>query len=81
MSNTQETACPVCGTKYIGEHTVVSPNPDLVMNVRECTNQHSWGSPLYPRSISEAPTDPPAFENVYRPLYDTQEPVKRLFKS
>ena len=86
----EQNNCPVCGLKYINEYTVVpSTYLNLAVQVRECANQHSWekqpGSiPAVPAGESshvQGSSGPPAFENVYRPLYDTQEPVKRLFKS
>ncbi len=88
----EQMTCPVCGADYINEHTVFpSAYLNLAVQVYECTNQHSWekhpGSippvPTGPINTSFTPTrqDPPAFQDVYRPLHDTQEPMKRLFQS
>ena len=70
--------CPICGFKYINEHTVVpSRYINLAIPVYECANQHSWEK--YPGSIptvpseSEAPVREEPFQNVYRPFQDTQE--------
>ncbi len=73
--------CPICGSRYIDEHTVVpSVSINLAIEIYECSNQHSWEK--YPKSIpleNDNPRTlvedrvPEPFQNVYRPLHDTQE--------
>ena len=71
--------CPVCTAEYTGEYTV-DQTPQTFFTIRECSNQHSWQK--YPGQVEERVNNQAqAFENVYRPLHDTQEPVKRLFSS
>ena len=70
--------CPVCSIMYISEHTVTLPN-NRPFVVRECSNRHSWKSHILEKSQEVSEQRPPAFENAYRPLHNTVEPVKRLF--
>ena len=75
MHQPEQVNCPVCITRYVNERTVdIQDNQSI--KVYECVNNHSWKK--YPTQTSFTVSVPVA-QNVYRPLHDTLEPVKRLF--
>ena len=72
----ERNTCPICYTEYIRERQ------QQTLIIRECSNNHSWTK--YHQYGAPVTDEPPqyqqrAFDNVYRPFQDTQEPLKRLF--
>lgn len=81
--------CPACGFDMYSEHTYVpSRYINGLVHIYECVNKHSWEK--RPGSIKSLLYSEPRVlkankdyttQNVWRPLHDTKEPVKRLFGS
>ncbi len=79
---TEQVDCPVCGSGYI-KKSIIIPHVynNFAVEIYECTNQHSWkkypkGIPIHSNPNQPLTITPPReepFQNVYRPLQDTQE--------